>query len=356
MTYRFQQLEPQCARGAFLSSMMTDETYAAEVKYDGFRELAQFCGDTIRFTSRHKSVNGGLYVEKTDRVPHLSLAGFESVRRLAALDSKSLGARVKRMEGTVLDGEMVVALDACPAALRAEILADAGGKSKYVGRILGSDPAVAIAKQKVNGLLRFIAFDCLFYKGRDARGLGRDDRRELLYDAMHEWANPYSVCAIECQDPRRKEEWLAALWEAGEEGIILKKRDAPYGKKFQRCWVKRKQVINAEAFIIGYKAPKETSKKVNGEVSATKYVERGLIGSVVVAQLRDGKVWECASVDGMDEPTRELISRNQTKFLHRVIELKANGREPSGRFRHPKWKCWRPDKRAENCVYDPEET
>lgn len=361
--YAFQQLEPQCARGAFDPSMMTDPDYTAEIKYDGDRRIAQFCpngmtGDAlVRFTGRKKSVTDGRYVEKTENVPHLARAalGLAGVRDWAKHEP-----RIKRnaaaLVGTVLDGEMIIALEACAPLLRAQIEADSGGRSKYVTSVMGSLPDVAREKQIQGGWLRYIAFDCLYYKGRDVRGLPYEDRRALLIDAVREWQNPFAVVAEECPDPRRKQEWLAELWERGEEGIILKKRDAPYGKKFQRCWVKRKQVLHAEAFIVGFEEARAESRKVNGDVSATKYAERGLIGAVRLAQYRDGKAWECASVSGMTDALREELSRNRKKHLMRVVRLKANAREPSGRFRHPQWAGWCDEKTAQDCTYYEEET
>jgi len=108
---------------------------------------------------------------------------------------------------------------------------------------------------------------------------------------------------------------------------------------------------------MGYEEPKAVSRKVTGTDSATKFWERGLIGSVRVGQYapRFGLV-EVATVSGMTDELREELSRNKRRYLGKVVEIKANGREPSGRFRHPQFVRFRADKRPEECVVAMNET
>jgi ATP-dependent DNA ligase len=345
MAWKFQQVEPEAARGKFKEEYMTSPAWDAEVKYDGDRRVCQFVNESgagmARFTGRTVSKKTGLLVEKTDNVPHLSNTSLRFVQPAQRQFLKD--STYRALEGTVLDGEMVTT----QAGL------DRGGRSKHVTAIMGSLPEEAVRKQNERGWLTYVVFDCLWYNGKDLRQLPRDERRRFAAQALNRWQNPYAVLAETCPDLRNKRAWLDSLWAAGEEGIILKRRDGVYS---QREWVKVKNVIEADCIVTGYEEATRESKKSDGSVSVTKFHERGWIGAIVVSQYRDGKLWECASISGIDDALREEISLNRKKFLGRVVTLKANGREPSGRFRHPQFRTWREDKSAEQCVYREDES
>ena len=332
--YAFQQLVPALARGTFRLGMMTDPRWSAEIKYDGDRRLAQFCGSIVRFTGRTISKTDGLYVEKTGNVPHLSRGEHCTEGCIRALD------------GTVLDGEMTVS---DPTQY-----ADRGGRSKHVTAIMGSLPGEAVRKQQERGWLRYVVFDCLFYRGTDVRALAQARRREHAAEALRQWANPYAELSVECPDRTAKAAWLEQLYAAGEEGLILKDTQAPYGAP--QAWVKRKAVITADAFIVGYVDAKPVSAKRSGTVSATKLATREWIGALRLAQYRDGEVWECAAVSGMDDALRAAISSAPATYIGRVVELKANAREPTGRFRHPQFLRFRDDKLPADCCYRVDES
>lgn len=346
--WAFQQFEPQCCRGAYHDALMNDEEYDAEIKYDGDRRIAQFCGPAVRFTGRTKSVKDGRYVERTENVPHLS--GKPAPRHWPiAVEGMVHVPPPAFLEGTVLDGEMIVAPGSVPPTER-------GGRSKLVTSIMGSAPAVAITKQIERGWLQYVAFDCLFYRGFDLRALALPQRRAALARAVTAWNSPFVAVARTCPDRRAKRAWLDELWEQGEEGIVVKRLSAPYGKAHQSAWVKLKNVIELDVFIIGYEEANATSKKSDGTVSVTRLAERGWIGSVRFAQYRDGKVWECGAARGFDDATCKLLSENRKKFLGRVITVKGNAREPSGALRHPQWVGFRDDKRKAECVYRADES
>ncbi len=355
--WRFREVEPEPARGRFREELMTDPAWDAEVKYDGDRRVAQFCDDlVVRFTGRRRSVRDGRLVEKTMNLPHLALSTvnlttlravsgrLRAEQRVASEDARLL-TRVHSLAGTVLDGEVVVAPHT-PGL-------DRGGRSKHVTSIIGSLPGEALTKQVERGWLRYVVFDCLWFRGADLRTRTRDERRGWAHEAVRVWANPYAELAETCPDTRNKRAWLDELWERGEEGIILKRRAGAYAR---REWVKVKSVLEADCIITGYEEARAESKKVDGTISVTKFAERGWMGALVCSQYRDGRLWECASVSGMDDALREEVSLNRKKFLGRVVTLKANAREPSGRFRHPQFLRFRNDKDPRDCQYHEEET
>jgi ATP-dependent DNA ligase len=327
MEHLFRQVEPALARGRFRPSLLQDPDWTAEIKYDGDRRIAQFCDGVVRFTGRTVSKKDGLFVEKTDNLPHLQTR------------------RVRGLAGTVLDGEVIVS----PTGSY-----DAGGRSKHVTSIMGSTAAEAIRKQEERGWLNFVVFDCLWFRGKDIRERPQHVRRAHAADTVAAWDNAYVSLASECPDRCNKGAWVDALMASGEEGAILKNREATYGDN--NAWVKVKCELNADAFIIGYEEAKRESVKRDGSRSATRLAARGWIGALRVAQWRDGAVWECASVSGMDDALRAEISADPEAYLGRVVELKANAREPSGKFRHPRFTRFRTDKSSADCVYRPNET
>ncbi len=341
MTWRFREFVPQKARGRLVESIWNDPAWIAEEKYDGERRIAQFCGKVVRFTGTPSRVTGNP-VEKTEQVPHLS--GWDYTH---AIPERATHVPPVALDGTVLDGELIV-----PEGMKVN-----GGGSKYVTSISNSLPEEAVRKQVDRGWLRYVVFDCLFYRGKDARGLRLDERRRLAARAVDAWDNPFTYQSIaDFGDAKRA--WLNDILADGGEGVILKRLDHKYGD--EKGWVKVKGEWTADVVIIGFEDAKETSRKVNGEVSMTKYASAGLIGAIRCGQyrlgnLRHGDPQEMATVSGMTDELRRDFTNDPKAYVGQVIEIKHNGREPTGRFRHPRFKRFRGDKRPEDCVYREEE-
>jgi ATP-dependent DNA ligase len=347
------QIEPQPARGTLREEMWDDPNWIAEEKYDGDRRIAQFCGRVVRFTGRRKSVDGSGFVEKTENVPHLS--GSTSCH---ILGHKHLSDPPPALDGTVLDGEMIATQN---GKTLGQLL---GGMSKYVTSIMGSLPEEAVRKQIERGWLRYVVFDCLFWKGEDIRDLPLDQRQKYAACAVRTWDNEFARAPLPANGDKR--EYLRQVLARGGEGIILKHVDHRYGDK--QGWVKVKAEWKADVVIMGYVPAKEMSKKVNGEKSMTKYAKAGLIGAIRCGQLhpqlyncegvgadrRPGvlkDLVEVATVSGMDDGLRERLSKHGLTAIGKVIEIAHNGREPTGRFRHPRFKRFRDDKQAKDCTY-----
>jgi ATP-dependent DNA ligase len=341
---KFMQIKPQKARGKFLESMWTNPAWSAENKEDGDRRIAQFMGARVRFTGTRESVKciaagGGEFVEKSENLPHLdggvrhaaAPAFFNNANPAWATRNKML----KSLEGTVLDGEIVY-----PGKV-------VGGGSKYVTAVMGSLPERAAQLQHERGWLEYVVFDCLFFRGEDLRHHSDlSTRKHFLFKAIKIWGNKHARQAT----AYTKESEKRAAWESAPEGLVFKHEEHTYGN--EKLWVKLKKEATADVVIMGFAPGKG------------KYIEQ--VGSIIFGQYFATKAdaWKpglhrMGTCSGFDDMTRQgfsTIAQTHNKYVGKVIEIMHNGREPTGAFRHPRFKRFRPDKNQKDCVYDPEET
>ena len=355
------QYAPALARGTFRDSLLDDPRYMADWKHDGVRELA-YIEDVshlqtdpphvIRLHGRRMSKLQGQLSDISAKVLHLSEAclGVDLEH-----DPKILRA-MAGLAGTVVDGELVLHPDVLEAGYaKGEIY---GGLSKYVMRALGSTPEKSRILQRtplsgggVGKPLVHTVFDCLRWCGQDICDQPLRIRREYAYRYVQAMDHPY-VRYTECADAHKRD-FLARVAASHGEGIILKDLAAPYGKR--SAWIKYKFFATYDCVLIGVEQATETSVKVSGERSVTKFWDKGWIGKIVIGQYRDGYIWECGRASGFADETRAAISSDPEMYIGRTVTIKAWGREPSGLFRHPQFVGWS-DKPADECIYDANES
>ncbi|EJC66167.1 DNA polymerase LigD-like ligase domain-containing protein [Rhizobium leguminosarum bv. viciae WSM1455] len=183
--------------------------WAFEVKWDGYRLSVHVEPTGIRILTR-----GGH--DWTDRFPAIKQAALWLPVGTAILDG----------EAVVLDEQ-----GRSDFGLLQQSLGGRGGK-------------------KVSSDAIFMAFDLLYFDGHDLRKSELDMRRHLLEDL---------VPAGEQGDIRLSEEieadgdqLLASACEHGLEGIIAKRRDAPYRSGRLGDWLKIKCVQSDSFVIVGY--------------------------------------------------------------------------------------------------------
>lgn len=359
MNWVFQQFVPPGARGKFKPEMMTSPLYYAEEKFDGDRRTAQFCGSAVRFTGRVISKVDGLMVEKTDNVPHLSGKTLPGLVPEALTDMARQCAAA--LEGTVLDGEMVCDFD--------------GARSRDVTSIMGSLPAEAIRKQNERGWVVYRVFDCLFFKGVDIRKKPQAERRIIAQGVVEAWGNPSAKMAVAATEDRAA--FLAEIWDRDGEGLIIKRLDAQYGD--EKAWIKVKREVTHDVVVMGFDHPKDVSVKSTGELSVTKYAAEGLIGAIRFGQYKEVSLSDfhatrlaepfcasisalvvgdkrylltyCGSTSGFEDALRKDISKDPKSYIGRVMEITAQLREESGKFRHPRFKMLRDNKTADMCIW-----
>ena len=194
-----------------LSEICASGEYFAEEKLDG--ALYQFCRtDKGNYLfGRTVSVKNGLLTNKIDNVPHINSA-------LSCLPC-----------GTVIVGEIYVP----------------GGTSKNVTSIMGCLPAEAIKRQDKQGKIKYYLHDMIFYDGEDMQSWGAEARYQKLVEAWNEFhLEQFDFLRLAESFDTGIEERLSQILAAGGEGIVLKKKDAPYSEGKRPAWatIKCKQM------------------------------------------------------------------------------------------------------------------
>lgn len=194
-----------------LSEICASGEYFAEEKKDG--ALYQFCRtDKGNYLfGRTVSVKNGLLTNKIDNVPHINSA-------LSCLPC-----------GTVIVGEIYVP----------------GGTSKNVTSIMGCLPAEAIKRQDKQGKIKYYLHDMIFYNGEDMQSWGAEARYQKLVETWNEFhLEQFDFLRLAESFDTSIEERLSQILSAGGEGIVLKKKDAPYSEGKRPAWatIKCKQM------------------------------------------------------------------------------------------------------------------
>lgn len=194
-----------------LSEICASGEYFATEKIDG--ALYQFCRtDKGNYLfGRTVSVKNGLLTNKIDNVPHIESA-------LSCLPC-----------GTVIVGEIYVP----------------GGTSKNVTSIMGCLPAEAIKRQDKQGKIKYYLHDMIFYNGEDMQSWGAEARYQKLVEAWNKFhLEQFDFLRLAESFDTDIEERLSQILSAGGEGIVLKKKDAPYSEGKRPAWatIKCKQM------------------------------------------------------------------------------------------------------------------
>jgi bifunctional non-homologous end joining protein LigD len=182
-----------------------DPKWLFEIKWDGYRAVAELMGKDTRFYSR----NGLSYIKAYPKV---------------------YNELVKLKSDAVIDGEVVVFRDGLP-----------------------SFQAIQNYKSTQRLPIQFIVFDCLHYKGKDLTKLKLIERKEILKDIL-----PENDVVRYCDHV--EDEGIALFEQARKinlEGIIAKKKDSTYTPdKRSKEWLKIKNVNVDDFKIIGWTDPK----------------------------------------------------------------------------------------------------
>ena len=205
------------------------DEWAFEVKWDGYRLAVHVEPGKVRILTR-----GGH--DWTHRFPTI------------AHDARELG-----LDTAILDGEAVV-LDSRGASDFGALQKALGGRG---GKAFASNASL-------------YAFDLLYLDGRDLRELPLDERRGMLTKLI---GKQHSSIRLSEEIDADGAEFLKQACSLGLEGIIAKRRDAPYRSGRGGDWLKIKCIQSETFLILGY------------EPSA---VALGGIGRLLLAATKDG--------------------------------------------------------------------
>ncbi|MPT32582.1 MAG: DNA ligase D [Chryseobacterium sp.] len=203
-----------------------DKDWAFEIKWDGYRAIADLSKDEIRLYSR----NGIDFSQK-----------FKKITNSFKLQEHPM----------VLDGE-IVAYD------------DKGKPNFQWLQRIGDNPNLALI---------FQVFDLLWLNGHSTEDLSYLQRKELLKEALVEnEIIKYSDHVLE-----HGKEFFQAAKDMGLEGIVAKKTDSTYKENIRSSeWLKIKIHKSDEAIICGFTAPKGSRKKF-GALILGKYLNGEMV-------------------------------------------------------------------------------
>jgi bifunctional non-homologous end joining protein LigD len=293
---------------------LEDATRLYELKLDGVRIVAERDGDRVDMRYRRQRPAAPAYPE--------------IARALRALP-------VRRV---VLDGEMVAfGDDGRPSFQRL---------AQRIHRAAPHDVARAAAEVPVS----FLAFDLLALGPYDLRGLPLEARKRLLLRLL---PGKGRIRALDHLDGDGRALWQFCV-DNGLEGVVAKRRDAPYveGPKRGIEWVKIKRQRDAEFVVTGWEESDKgrglrslcIASYVDGEL-----VERGKVGSglsdAIIAELRK-------RLDAIEE-------RRDGKIHHVapdvVVSVEFRGFSDGGQLWQPVFRGLREDVAPEACTAAPVE-
>jgi bifunctional non-homologous end joining protein LigD len=223
-----------------------------EEKYDGWRMFALKDGEHVRLVSR----NGR---EHTPRFPDIAHA-------IAQLAARTL----------ILDGEI--------CAFDAQLISHI-----YLLDANPEEPATPPV---------FMAFDCLYQRGRDLRGRPLSYRRQVLEDALGDGSHIYAARRLH---PHGLDAW-AEVKPRGYEGLVAKRESSAYRAGSTRDWLKVKVRHEGRFVVVGLDVPLAGACSLLLAARTGRrhiYVGRCRVGREPATHRRTTRAMHAAAVSGM---------------------------------------------------------
>ncbi|MFJ6430061.1 MULTISPECIES: ATP-dependent DNA ligase [Microbacterium] len=303
-----------------------------EPKWDGFRGLIAWDGETVEIGSRGAKPLTRYFPELVDVIPQLL------------------------PEPCLLDGEIVVATGP-----------DGSQRLDWEALSQRIHPAASrVAKLAVETPAMFIAFDLLAVGIDDLLAQSFETRRARLETLMEGVGHPLHITRT-TRDREAAVRWLAEFEGAGLDGVVAKPLDQPYAPG-KRTLFKIKHARTADVVALGYRIHKSGSGV--GSLLVGLYGDDGELHQVGgVAAWSDARrqelVEELAPLVERDESGDAVTAEGErsrfsgskdVSFVRlrpeRVLEVRYDQLEGS-RFRHTvQFERWRPDRDARSCTYE----
>lgn len=310
----------------------TREGWVFEIKYDGYRLLAE----------RLEGGAGGGGGQSGQAVALWSRAGNDLTGSFPEIARAVKGLP---FAGTVLDGEVVVH--------------DAGGLPSFShlqkrGRL---QKKAEIARAAVALPATYYAFDLLAFQGLDLRPLPLVERKAILRELLP------TVGPLRYSDhiPTVGEAMYQQAEALGLEGIVGKKADGPYRSGRSEEWVKVRTIRSDDFVVVGWTEPKG-SRDGFGALHLGRYVDGALTYAGSVGTGFDQALLEGLSAELHPEeipkpavaPSLPTVPLPKGRTHHwvrprRVVEVRYKEVTPDGLLRHPSFLRLREDKRPEEC-------
>lgn len=254
------------------------------------------------------------------------------------------------------------------------------------------NPRGGVEQQEEDGKLHYFIFDILAFKGLelvDSTYASRLERLDYIRFMFKDCA--YVHIMDVAKTPEDKRALMEHCLSIGLEGVVAKHLGKTYqeGKRPANVWVKIKKFDPADGIIIGYSDAEQftevisSGKKIVGDdgrvvTAISRFYRNGWVGAVwlgqwsanpptegqmrtakqakleiAYAESEEGRIWlvPVAKVSGMSDTIRAEISRNQTKYLGKVIQFKYFEKTPDAYF-HPSFMCFRDDKSPYDCIWE----
>ncbi len=331
---RYEIPAPMLAKAAAVvpDPMKTPGGLLYEPKWDGFRGLISWDGESVEIGSRGAKPLTRYFPELVEAIPTL-LPG-----------------------PCLLDGEIVVATGPEGAQrLDWEALSQRiHPAASRVARLAAETPAM------------FIAFDLLAEGEDDLLATPFEERRERLERLLADVPHPLHLTRT-TRDRDAAVSWLAEFEGAGLDGVVAKPLAHPYAPG-KRTLIKIKHARTADVVALGYRIHKSGSGV--GSLLVGLYGDDGTLRQVGgVAAWSDVRRQELVTelapfverdeagdaVTGEGERSR-FSGAKDVSFVRlrpeRVLEVRYDQLE-GARFRHTvQFERWRPDREARSCTYD----
>ncbi|HWS51479.1 MAG TPA: ATP-dependent DNA ligase [Microbacterium sp.] len=302
-----------------------------EPKWDGFRGLIAWDGDSVEIGSRGAKPLTRYFPELVDAVSRLVPGPC------------------------LLDGEIVVATGSGKQRLDWEALSQRiHPAASRITRLAAETPAM------------FVAFDLLAEGDEDLKDAPFRERRDRLEKLMDGVEHPLHLTRTTL-DRDAAVRWLEEFEGAGLDGVVAKPLDQPYAPG-KRTLIKVKHARTADVVALGYRIHKSgsgvgsllvglydadgTLRQVGGVAAWSDARRRELVTELEPLVERD----EAGSaVTGESERSRFSGAKDVSFVRLRpelVLEVRYDQLE-GARFRHTvQFERWRPDREARSCTYD----
>ena len=283
-----------------------------EIKFDGYRALIAVAGDKVTVWTRNQK-------DWTEKFGPL-------VEAIAALD----------LPPALIDGE-IVALDK-----------DGNPDFSTLQSVLKRGHGSQGPKDK----LAFFAFDLLQMDGEDLTGHSNIERKERLEALLRDTEPPIHVAE---HIIGAGEKLYAQMCDAGQEGIIAKRIDAPYRHSRTKSWVKVKCVQRQEFIVVGWSESSAKARPFASLLLATKdgedLIYRGKVGTGFDSEDLDRLG---SKLDRIERKTPPLdVPKAEARKAHwvtpnLVAEIAYAELTAEGRVRHASFLGLRQDKEAKD--------